>query len=49
MDYGTPTNPVPYIILAYGISFMLLGGYSLWNLLEEKKMAKMAHDLNQTK
>lgn len=48
MDYGTSTDPTPYLAMAYGIGFLLLAGYAVWNLLEMRKLNQMVSDLDHS-
>ena len=40
------TDPTPYIMLAYGVGFGFMGGYTIWTILARRKLRVIARTLN---
>ncbi len=43
--YGDPTNPIPYIVAAYGIAFLALVTYGFFLVVQRKKLLLFAKNL----
>ncbi len=43
--YGTPTNPLPFIIAAYGIAFVVLAGYGVLLIYQRYRYLQMEQTL----
>ena len=39
--YGEGLDPVPYIIGAYGVATILLGGFSVWIVIQRRKLRQL--------